>query len=563
MSNLSFDSRLPATAKKPYIDIDDILYPKFVPDYLKPQIEEIESKQQAIRDKYRTGKKPLHWGVNSEYDNLVLKASELYEIVKENYISQRSEGELLDDVRLIVNSFDKEYIESECLWYEGILTDKEAMRGASEAQIKLLKELSTPNFENAYRIIEGQLTFYLEYFNITKPSKKNVDKIDDIVTARVSLWYVKPESSYLPVLKGKATDLAKLAVKSSLIEDKIAHTGTFTVRGDSEPLKATVRKFDEYRAKLGVSTDQLLNVAIANFANNNHIGEGNSRVLKSTEVYISLKDYARARDIEIDIRPTNTPEEKRKEANRAKKALSRAKKRAEEDLEALAVTPLSWEEKVKGKRENFLDVYPVDAKGIKDGYIFLSFSQHFASYLLNLPMNQYPKALLKLDYRQSNAYMIGKKLVSHYFMDSNQLHNRANLLKVKTLLKETDLPTLEEVKAIRKNWVDRIKEPLENALDALGEPHEADNKEGESVERKGCGLLESWEYCHSKGVPLTDKEASALLDSFEVWSETLIKFTLKDTPDQSDRLDKKKQAIEEAKAKKAKKSSADSKKKAE
>lgn len=496
------------------------------------------------------------------YAELRAENAKLEEAVRKRYAQLRAPSDIIEDVKLVVNSIEKEeyleYVESMIASY---FCFKDSGMEEDALRIdKLLKDTDSKDYNGAFNYILSYLDIPLTIFIEDEAYTK---KIMDLIGARVSLWYEKPESSYLPVLKGKATDLAKLAVKSSLIEDKIAHTGTFTVRGDSDPLKATIKKFDEYRAKLSVSTDQLLNVAIANFANNNHIGEGNNRILKSTEVYISLKDYARARDIEIDIRPTNTPEEKRKEANRAKKALSRAKKRAEEDLEALAITPLSWEERVKGERKSFLDVYPIDAKGIKDGYIFLNFSMPFSTYLLNLPMNQYPKALLKLDYRQSNAYMIGKKLVSHYFMDRNQLHNRANLLKVKTLLKETDLPTLEEVKAIRKNWVDRIKEPLENALDALGEPHEADNKEGESVERKGCGLLESWEYCHSKGVPLTDKEASALLDSFEVWSETLIKFTLKDTPDQSDRLDKKKQAIEEAKAKKAKKSSADSKKKAE
>jgi hypothetical protein len=537
---------------------ENILYPKFYCEKMLKIREELDARGEYL---WNNGELSVDERQKA-YAELRAKNAKLMEAVIQRYSQLRAPSDIIEDVKLVVNSIEKkeylEYVESMIASY---FCFKDSGMEEDALRIdKQLKDTGSEDYKGAFNYILSYLDIPLTIFVNEEDYTK---KIMDLVEARVSLWYVKPESSYLPVLKGKATDLAKLAVKSSLIEDRIAHTGTLTVKGDSEPLKATIKKFDEYRAKLSVSTDQLLNVAIANFANNNHIGEGNSRVLKSTEVYISLKDYARARDIEVDLRPTNTPEEKKKEANRAKKALSRAKKRAEEDLEALAITPLSWEEKVKGKRENFLDVYPVDAKGIKDGYIFLSFSQHFASYLLNLPMNQYPKALLKLDYRQSNAYMIGKKLVSHYFMDSNQLHNRANLLKVKTLLKETDLPTLEEVRAIRKNWVDRIKEPLENALDALGESYEADNKEGKSVERKGCGLLESWEYCHSKGVPLTDKEASALLDSFEVWSETLVKFTLKDTPDQSDRLDKKKQAIEEAKAKKAKKSSADSKKKAE
>lgn len=536
MSNLTFDSRLPAEAKKPYIDINDILYPKFVPDYLKSQIEEIEIQQQILKEKILAEGKPIIWGQSKEYDRLTLKAGELDELVKENYISQRSEGELLDDIRLIVNSFDKEYIESECLWYEGLLSDKETMRGASELQIEMLKDFSTPSYSNAYRIIESYLSFYLEYFNTTKPSKKNLQRIDEIVKARVSLWYVEPESSYLPVLQGRATNaLAIMATRSALIvRDPISHSGKIRVGREGGEVIGII-KDDKLISKLGVGAHKLLMTAISIFTSNNHTGE-KARQVKSTEVLIPLKEYAKKKGYKLDTQPTTTPEEAKREAQRVKNELKNARRAVEKDLEVLYNFSFQWKEKIRGKEEDLGERRVIDEYAIEGGYIKINIAKGFSEYLIRLPISQYPVALLSLAENQKNAYAIANFMSLHSNNDNNIRGGTSNLLKVKTLLSYTNLPSIEDVKKKRKSWTERIKEPLEKALDSLGV--------------NGCNLLEDWEYTHSKGVPLTDKEASALINDYYIWEETLVKYTLKEAPDHRDRLEAKAQRIGEAQTKK-------------
>lgn len=462
--------------------------------------------------------------------------------VEKNYLQLRSKDEIISDVKLVVNSMSKtdytDYIGgiiAEILTYRELGSNEEYCRDIEKRLGKILIE----GYEGCFQYILSYLDIPLRYFVNNEAYTK---KIIDIVKARVGLWYTEPEPNYLPVVNGRAIEaIAKIATKSSLLKvDPISKTGSVTIGEGDTAVHAVLKKLDEYRDRLKISTDKLLEVALASFTNNNHIGE-ESRVLQTTQVYIPLKDYARSRGFKIDPRPTSTPEEAKKEANRAKVLLHKVRKQTEKDLESLATTPLSWKEKVKGKDKDFLDVYLIDAKGIQDGYIFLNFSQKFAEYLIQLPINQYPVALLGLDGKKPTAYILGKKLAFHYFMDSNQLHHRAQLLKVKTLLKETDLPTLEEVKKSANGWEWRIKEPFEEAMEALV-------KAGVLEEETG------WYYCHTKGVRLSDEEAQHI-DSYEEWTNLLIKFTLKDAPDQTERLDKKRQKIEEAKAKKDKQAS--------
>ena len=114
---------------------------------------------------------------------------------------------------------------------------------------------------------------------------------------------------------------------------------------------------------------------------------------------------------------------------------------------------------------------------------------------------------------------MGYKMTVHYNMDNNQIRGTAQRLKVKTLLEVTSLPSVKSASVKKYGWQERIKEPFENSLDALTK----------------CGLLTDWEYTHSKGVPLTDEEATSF-SSFEEWADTLVQFTLADAPDHTARL---------------------------
>ena len=538
----------------------DILYPKYWTEELIKLDEEIEQKLFDIERRPTRPKSPkpypkaLEERDFQERKAVVSQRANIYALVEANYKRQRSKDEIIEDVKLVVGSITKKHYQTHTQasidFLEAISALEKEKEEPSQEKLDLTRDTINKikeGFESCFRFVLSHLDIPLRLLSEDEAYTK---KIIDIVKARVGLWYTEPESSYLPVLSGRATNLSKFVKSSLLREDPIKKTITLGVGEGEDIIKAVMSKLEETRSKFGISTDKLLQTAIAQFTDNNHVGE-TSRVLHTREVAIPLKEYAKKNNYDIEEHPTSTPEEAKKEALRVKNTMKDVRKKVNKDLKILATTPLSWKEKVKGKTENYVDVYMLSAKGIVDGYICLKFNEDFASYLIRLPVNQYPVALLGLDERKTTAYLIGKKLSSHFFMDSNQLHNRAQLLKVKTLLKETDLPTLEDVKRIRKSWVDRIKEPFERALDDLG----GDYKDENLKDRRGCGLLESWEYCHTKGVPLTDKEKASLIDDFETWSETLIKFTLNDTPDQTDRLETKRAKIEEEKRKKDKKDS--------
>lgn len=342
------------------------------------------------------------------------------------------------------------------------------------------------------------------------------------------------ENSFLPILHGKATDALASMTSKPVKKNVLNNTGVIT----SGETKLVVQNFDKLIGTLGVSTHKLLSTAIAVFTDINNTGT-KKREAKYSGVSIPLKDYAFKCGNDVYEHTTETPEEAKKEALRAKRALDNSRRKINKDLTLLYNSSLSWSEKVKGKQGDYMDVRLIEAKGIKNGNITIVFSQSFAEYLVQLPLSQYPIALLRLDERNSNAYIMGVKMAEHSNMYNNIKRETSQLLKVKTLMALTDLPSIDKVRQERRRWEDRIKEPFENSLDAL----------------TACGLLEDWYYSHSKGVPLTDEEATSF-SCYEEWSETLVHFNLKDAPDHTERLEAReaeKKAKQTAKSKKTSK----------
>ncbi len=525
------------------ITFHDILYPKYFSEAQLKRRAEIE---ETINTLWEESVNTLCWGkvINirtlPEYKKAIDEKDSIYRNVRDYYISSRGKNLIYEDTKLVINSVEqidyKNYIASVVAEYFSL---KEA--GLKE-DYEGLEKIPSEDYEGCFSYIlsflDLPLTVFIEDETYTK-------KIMDLVKARVSLWYVAPESNYLPVLRGKATDaLALMATKSSLLKvDKISHAGKITIGKDGDEVKGVIKNFENIAGSLGVSTHKLLMTGISVFCENNHTG-AKARQAKRTEVLIPLKEYASKCGYDVEIHPTDTPEEAKKEAKRAKNALDNARKKINKDLELLYEYSLSWSERVRGKTGDYRDVRIIDEKGVENGYIRMNIAKSFSDYLIGLPMNQYPIALLGLDERNPNAYNIGLQLSYHFNLDNNIGKGTAQLLKVKTILQYTDLPSIEEVRAKSRSWVERVKESLEKALESL----------------VGCGLLESWEYCHSKGVPLTDKEAGELINIYEEWIDTLVKYTLKDAPDHRDRLEAKAKRIEENKAKNAKKTKKTSKK---
>lgn len=354
----------------------------------------------------------------------------------------------------------------------------------------------------------------------------------------VSPVKIPEEQSFLPMLHGKATDtMAQMSSRDAQINPI---TGNATiVSGD---VKVAIQKFKELGGTLGINTHKLLSVGIATFTAQNHVG-GNAKNI-DYKVSIPLIEYALRCGYDLVERETSTPEEAEAERKRLTNLEKDIKKKIKKDLDMLRATEMTWKETVKGKEGDYINVPIIGTRGIKGGYIHMVFDPMMASYLSRLPLTQYPVALLAIDARNSNAYSMGLKMAEYFSMDTNQSRGKADRLSVLSLLACTSLPSIEEVRSKRQGWERLIKEPFEKALDALHQ----------------CGFLADWQYTKAKAVPLTDEEAAAITD-YEAFSKLYIQFVVKDAPDQTARLEAKREKAAERKKQASKKKPSTRKKK--
>ena len=174
-----------------------------------------------------------------------------------------------------------------------------------------------------------------------------------------------------------------------------------------------------------------------------------------------------------------------------------------------------------------------------NGDIKIAFSPELANYLVERNLiTQYPTKLLGISGRQPTAYFIGRKLAEHYNIDNNINRGTNDRISIPALLKVTDLPSYEEVqKKDRGHWVERIKEPLERALDVL----------------TAEGVLKDWKYTHAKGVDLTEDEAYSIT-SYPEYEKLYLLFTPADKVDHTERIEAKQEAREKARKKRKRKS---------
>lgn len=303
------------------------------------------------------------------------------------------------------------------------------------------------------------------------------------------------KASYLPMFHSKITDALAAFSKYPPQLDRITKNAIF----EKEDVKLLVREWAKLNASLSINTHKLLSVGVMLFTMLNNSGARKTGQIEYG-VSIPLEEYINlsGRDLEA----LEGDEKKRQSA------LKEARKKIRKDLAILANSELT----VKEKNGEFINVKLVGTHGIKNGYIFLTIDPAFAACLLKLPIMQYPLALLGIDARNANAYVLGCKIAEHFSIYNNQLKGTADLLTVKSLLKATQLPTISEVRAKRKSWEERIKEPFETALELL----------------KKNGVITDWEYCKTKGEPLTDQEAAFTNKGYEDWAACLVKYSIID-----------------------------------
>lgn len=232
---------------------------------------------------------------------------------------------------------------------------------------------------------------------------------------------------------------------------------------------------------------------------------------KSPTVVLSVDDYMKRRGL--------------KDRKEARKQLTA-------DLDVLLKTSLTWEEKRGKKTTPYAGINITDswiwADGKKSAIAF-TFGQTFYSILRGYPVMPYPKQLQTLNSKKNpNSYYMLRKIAEHKNMNAGK--KNADLIAVKTLLESSPfLPSYEEVMSGDRALTRRIIEPFERDMDALGETL-------------------TWHYCHSLGQPLTDTECSSM--SYETFVGLLIQTSWRNYPDQTARLERKAERIEQAKEKK-------------
>ena len=320
------------------------------------------------------------------------------------------------------------------------------------------------------------------------------DIIDQIIAAAI-----EEAKTFSTIRQGTATNaLTKVRSILGLNTEVDQFTGTATVtEGD---LTITFPHFDSIKG-LETSTYKLLDALLVSFTESGG---------KSLTVMLPLDEYMEKCGLKD-----------RKEA----------RKRAKEDLETLFDARISYKEKDRaGQPGGFADVRICEAKGIsRDGIISFKFSDTLYQTLLRSCIMPYPQQLWRLNSKRNpNSYYFLRKIAEHKNMNVGKASE--DIIAVKTLLAASPaMPTYRSVAAKDRHFSRSIIEPFERDMNALEDT-----------------LV--WEYCHSKGAPLTDEELQNF--NYELFKTLLLKITWKQYPDQTARLERKAARIAAADKKK-------------
>ena len=466
--------------------------------------------------------------------------------IKNEEISSNPEL-IFEDIQYILEHSKKEHFLEICsIWKETVEMIKIANvpEARKQAVLPYVQKNSMETFENCIDMLKNSLAKQLgaiDYYHLDK--KKAYQMIFD----RASEWYTSPEinndndlleyfqklklendsfiprdnpftkeSKHLPIPYSKtSTAMAKMSSKSSK-PDSIS--GILSLKCNNVQVK--IENFADIAGVFGINTHKLFCAGIIQFANINNIGDNTNRI--NHNIAISLKEYALLCGYDIEEHQTENPI---KEKNRVKNLMKYIRKQVTKDLEILMRSILSWRESTNKHTSDYIDMHIIATASIKNGYIYMTFNPDFARYLKLRRLTQYPTTLFSIPADKPNAYRIGQALSFHYNNDNNLKSGTANRMKIKTLLEYTDFMTIDEIRKKRKSWIEKLKEPLEKALDELYQK----------------GILADWWYCKSKDILLTDEEAENCFDDFEKWSETLIHFEINNAIDHTQRLLEKKE----------------------
>ena len=277
------------------------------------------------------------------------------------------------------------------------------------------------------------------------------------------------------IYHGKITEALAMVDKSNIKIDRITGKRHYVDDGITITLPAS--------AEIKVITHKLLMFAIMKFTFLN----GNNTISHQA-ITFTVKEFLKKCGINVDNKPSVD-----KGRAEIKKSLS--------VLKGIKVTIREGEDKYLFKEA---DLKLIDAKsGVKNGMVYVYFTDAFAKYLITRPIAEYPLSLFRCDGKKHNAYRIGYKIALHSSNANNKRVGTANTLKVVTMLNNVCMPKYSDLKNSRQSWRYKIKQNLENALNYLSL----------------IDLLIGWEYREIKTDSYIDYQKSVIV--FTIRTEEL------------------------------------------
>ena len=164
-------------------------------------------------------------------------------------------------------------------------------------------------------------------------------------------------------------------------------------------------------------------------------------------------------------------------------------------LQYIRWTQSNGSKKIKDLKYDDIALFEYSGKA-KNVFKFM-FTQSAAYLLAHSPVcESFPTNLFKLDNRYGgNAYEIGRKMIRHTDIYANRKKGNNCTLSVVKLIENSEIPTFEDIESKnRRDWKEKIKKPLEKALNDLLE----------------IGFLSRWEYRTPTEKRLTQKQADKL-----------------------------------------------------
>ena len=280
-------------------------------------------------------------------------------------------------------------------------------------------------------------------------------------------------------------------------------------KGKFDPFSKTLRVGDvnifapENIQKVGVGAAKAFRYILAEFTKHNSQNMPKDKIIN--RIFINVNDFAEANGIE-----TNSSD-----------AMKNFRRKLKGNLNILLTHKISWNDKIRGKKEHFPEMTWISAFKPTDDFVMVEVTQSMAEILTLMPMIYFPRTLYALDDRDYNAYAIGEAMCIHYCQENNVIRGIENKMSVLKLLEKTSFPNYEELKEHKMGWEQNVKDHFENCLDKLTQ----------------CGFLKDWRYCYAGGVEITDEEMRAgAIDSYEKFTSLLVKFELNEFAPHEKRL---------------------------